>query len=611
MQFLAELPGSSGPGGNEDTCMPHRCRTCAKLKVNEKQGRDEEHGAEETRLKRFSMARQATVRRVSSAPSLRISFSNTIRRLRRGQSVEKDSVSRRCTCKATLAAQPTGPDVGHQVGSTTTNPRHEPRTVHHPVPQLRRTTPKDSEAYYSDENAQQRGAVQPDGAVGVVSRTGFDTAVAHSHSATTPERPDQAPSTYKPASDDATAQKESAEHIRLLDNMTFDLGATMIDLRSELEWLDPGTTLHRDFSLRLRLDQGGLIKDFDKLAIDSELVSEGRDAGLYRQDTEYSQGLEALPELDQEYQSSDSGLSTADEVIRKHLKPAQSMRDVLPGKVEGRFGSCYGVSNDSKGYGLDMVPDAIDWRFGNAEANISRFSWGSSVYSDAGEDSMSVNLNDEKVWWKPRPLVVQKDSGTPPPIPERNPLRLIKKLGNSLPRGFGDNVRRSRNIHNLHLDLSLTGKSAKRKSWRASGSSRNRSKMPSSSKQKPTLLGGSSQPILAFPGHILDAMRSPMAISETSHTSIDKKVRQSARTSEMSTSHPSSSRAGIRGHVRATSEPFRDDKKSTNIPCKWNESMPLDGCVRRTCMVGRINEVKPRRSVPSLAINKRLPPLPV
>ncbi|KAH5434915.1 hypothetical protein HBI47_079760 [Parastagonospora nodorum] len=403
--------------------------------------------------------------------------------------------------------------------------------------------------------------------------------------------------------------------------MAPELGATMVDLRSDLEWLDAGTSLHRDFSVRNGAYHGENIQNHrdSTLSIQEEFErgTFATSSNLrYNQDMEGLQALDSLPELDREYQSSDSGHSNSDDLMAKHLTPAESMRDLLPKDMAGRFGSFYSVSNDAKEPRLNILPDEMDWTYTLSGTQVSRFSWGSSVYSDAGEDS----VEPDHVWWKPRPLVVNKEIGSPPPIPEKNPLRLMQRLSNGFPKSFGENMRRSRNIHNLHLDLNAPSKSSKTNSWRTPGSSKNRSQVPSSKQTPNPNSGVALQPSSALPGHILEAMRSTPQSTEAMRRPRDrKKGRKSGRTSEKTTKHSST---GIpdrhakqpmeaRGHLRSKSEPFPASGANKSLPSKWNESMPSEGCIRRTCITGLANEVKPRRSVPNLAINKQLPPLPV
>jgi hypothetical protein len=615
MQTLRELPSSSQHSDSERMCLPERCSIYRKL---EDEGHDTRQIADQRRSTRYGTARQgASVRQARSTPNLRDSFLHTVRRLRRGKSLEEDSVSP-CTCKATTAAQSSPPDVGvHKkalrVVSGIIDLRRQPETSCQETPPVPQPCGRASKANSNDDVAQSNGGV------GVLSSPGF----AHRHNAAahaTPDRQNKRPSTYIAESEYAT-ENEVDEQIQMNDSMMLQLEATMVDLKSDLEWLDPGTTLHRDFSIRNRASDGSSCGHVYDAPTSAQELLEGYGHAAIQdlqidQDMEGLQTIDSLPELDQGYQSSDSGLSIADELIAKHLMPAQSMRDLLPKDIDGQFGGFYGVSDDTKKVGVNALPDGMDWTQGNSKAQISRFSMDSSVYSDAGGDM----LEEERVWWRPKPLNIFKELGPAPPIPERNPLRLMKRLSNSLPKSFGNNARGSRNIHGLHLDLSGTSKGDKRNSWRTSVSSRRRSQMP---KHKSKTDGERTQPSLALPGHILDAMRSSTQTTEASVTSRNKKrSRRSTRTSDTLTKHPSSRESTsqpshakqlkeARGHIRATSEPFQDHGVNRSVSCKWNETMPSHGCIRRSCIAGLANEVRPGRSVPSLAINKQLPPLPV
>lgn len=624
MEALEEAPGSSHSTRSELMCLPGRCRACIMLK--DRKRNETGQVFDKRRSMRFGFTpRTGTVRQVYSTPHLRDSFIHKLQHLRRGRNLEGDGGSLKCICEATTAAQSATPDHGVQgkalrVVSCIINLGRQPETSGHEN-LSRGGAPDNSQATSDDVVAHKRGLAHQDGGVGVVSNRRLETAVAHRRSAPTPKDPTKRRTTYIAPGNFATTKNEFVVQRNMNDNMAPELGATMVDLRSDLEWLDPGTSLHRDFSVRNRAYHGENTQNLrdSTLSVQEEFERDtfATSPNLkYNQDLEGLQALDSLPELDREYQSSDSGHSNSDELVAKHLTPAESMRELLPKDMAGRFGSFYSVSNDAKEPGLNILSDEMDWTYTLSRAQVSRFSWGSSVYSNAGEDS----VEPDHAWWRPRPLVVNKEIGSAPPIPERNPLRLMQRLSNGFPKSFGENMRRSRNIYNLHLDLTASSKSSKTNSWRTSNSSKKRSQVQSSKQTPKPDSGVALQSSLSLPGHILDAMRStPQSTEATRRPRDRKKGRRSGRTSEISTKHASTGNADrhakqsteARGHLRSKSEPFPASGPNKSLRSKWNESMPSEGCIRRSCITGLANEVRPRRSVPNLAINKQLPPLPV
>lgn len=582
-------------------------------------------------LKNVPSDQGAVLRRACSGSTLREGFTHTLRRLRRGTSAEEDTVSLLRTCKANpvpLVDTPYEhfPRMSSKAASQLVSVRREQGTCGQNsllVPQPRGSLPNRGEANINDD-AHDDEVAQANGGFGDVSTRSFETTVLPRHSAATPDYHNKRRSTYTALNDHGSSTDQMDERFEMQDSAMSEMGATMVDLRSDLEWLDPGTTLHRDFSVRNRTIMEERKQSTSPNMSQFYREGEGRDIAISQGDRNHQihegrQITESLPELDREYQSSDSGHSIADELLAKQLTPAQTMLDLLSTDVDGRFGSFYSISNESKVHGTGIVNKQMDWTYANADPQVSRFSWGSSAYSDAGGDAMG----EGDVWWKIKPLVVKKNIPLPPPIPERNPLRLMKRLSKSFPKGFGDNMRVSRNIHNLHLDLSRPSKSDARKSLRDSVSSRRRSNIPAATKDKAKPKRNATQPSLALPGHILDAMRSSVQSTEGYVEPRGKKKSQrSARTNETSTTHhrttsrssrcsPAKHLMETRGHARANSEPHQEGRVNRSISCKWNESMPSHGCVRRSCIASFTNEVKTRRSVPTLAINKQLPPLPV
>lgn len=425
---------------------------------------------------------------------------------------------------------------------------------------------------------------------------------------------------------------ESGEQPNMHDesrsSMPLQLGATMVDLKSDLEWLNPSANFERDFGLlNERTDGGGIVGRVQNEPTRWKEVVEGDDETMATDmadanDRNSKEGMRrngSLPELDSGYQTSDSGLSIPEDLAIEHLTPAQTMLNLLPVDIDGRFGSFY---SDANGPRFQKLPEQTDAKFIDEDMCRSRFSWGSSVYSDAGLSSVS----DGDVWWKPiQPLVVNKETPPPPPVPQRNPLRLLKRLSKNPPKGFGENVRGSRNIHNLHLDLSRLSKGEVRNSLRSSTSGRRRSQTPVT-KERSKRASKEARPNIAISGHILNAMRnSEQSIDGSNKFGDHKKVRWSTRTSTTSKAHRRNhpikdavSRSeyaeqlmGGRGHTRAISDPLHNGGTRSGNFGKWNASMPSHGCIRRSCIPSLVNKVDARKPAQALAINKKLPPLPV
>lgn len=422
--------------------------------------------------------------------------------------------------------------------------------------------------------------------------------------------------------------------------MSTELGPTMQDIKSELEWLEPITTFNRNFGLGIEQDfrEKTLGDPQQKSPTVLDLIGAFPRLDAYT-DTHQTMdnvhkdvnvfdyllpGSASPPELDTGYQTSDSGTSIAENIVAADLTPAQSMLELLPKDMDGRFGSFYSVSNASRLPEPHIVYGGMEYSYDDASKYQSRFSWGSSVYSVAESDSKS----EVEAWWKPiKPLNIKKELPLPPPIPTRNPLRLLRSLSKGGPTGFSESARSSRNVYNLHLDLSQISNGETRTSRRTSNALRRKVER-SAATTKETLKRAceETQPNLALPGHILGAMSQTSLQLETPIRPSKKKARRSARTSNnTSTSHSRSHSAQEpditsnyakqvmqgRGHSRTVSEPSRMGDVRSRTTCRWNEAMPSDECIRRTCIAGLSNEARTRRLEPALAINKQLPPLPV
>ncbi|KAF1916729.1 hypothetical protein BDU57DRAFT_516987 [Ampelomyces quisqualis] len=461
------------------------------------------------------------------------------------------------------------------------------------------------------------------------------TTAAQRHSVPTPDLQYKRRSTYIEASEHATENFESEQQSGYHEIMQCDMAANMVDLDSDLEWLDPIRTFNRNFSISRKAE---VARGPQRESEESMEIVRGPDEGNLTATNlnEYThmrmdgyQSASSPPELDAGHQSSDSDMSVVDEIIAEHLTPDQSMLELLPTDDEGRFGSFYSVSNEFKVSEPRLMNSGMNWDFINGSVLQSRFSWGSSVYSEASADPVA---DDGDVWWRKsaaiKPLNVTKATpNSPPPIPERNPLRLLHRLSNNIPKGFSHNMRRSRNIRNLQLDLSRVTKVDVRTSLYSP-----RKKAPSTPEKRKSK-GASKEPSLALPSHILEAMcKSTQALSPTHRVSTKKKTRRSTRTNNPASSSNcharshSTKESTIRstyanqvlmqsrnGHTRAASDPMRAPGIGTNQACKWNEAMPSSGCIRRSCIAGLANErsEKPVGRSMALALNKQLPPLPV
>jgi hypothetical protein len=399
----------------------------------------------------------------------------------------------------------------------------------------------------------------------------------------------------------------------------------MLDLKSDLEWLDPSESLGRSFEVwdgptKENHSEG---TNMEKICMDERERDEGFSApdlvdGDYRIAEEGTRNG-SLPELDSGYQTSESGLSIPEDLAAETLTPAQAMLNLLPMDIDGRFGSFYSEANDYRTQVLNGRKDSV---YAEQEMCESRFSWGSSVYSDEGLSS----VNEVDVWWKPiKPLVVNKGPDKPPPIPQRNPLRLLKSISKSVPKGFGETVRVSRNIHNLHLDLSKPGKSEVLNSWRNSISSRKRPHTPVK-KELPKLAAPEYWPHFATHEHIFQAMRtSGQGTGMPNNTGERKRARRSGKERATSKMHKENhgtekaiSRLGsseqlrkARGHIRASSDPLHSNDITDSNATKWNESMPLHGSIRSSCIPSLAKDTNRSKLGQALAINKKLPPLPV
>lgn len=413
----------------------------------------------------------------------------------------------------------------------------------------------------------------------------------------------------------------------------------MQDAKTELEWLSPITTFNSNFGLGIEgytgeqnlddaqqksptmLDPIGAFPSVDAYTETYQTTNDSHeDINVF----DYLlPGSASPPGLDTDYQTSDSGTSVAEDVVAEYLTPVQSMLELLPKDMDGRFGSFYSVSNVSRLPEPHIMHGGMEYGYDDACKHQSRFSWSSSVYSVEDSDLMS----EADVWWKTiKPLNVQKELPPPPPVPARNPLRLLRRLSRGVPTGFSESARSSRNIHNLHLDLSRISNGETRSSSRNSNATQRKAQRSAATKETRKRACEETQQNPAYPGHILAAMSQTSLRLETPVRSSKKKPRRSARTSNNtsaahsrshSTQDPSAASnyakqvLQARGPARPASDPVRVRDVRSRTTCRWNEAMPKDECIRRTCIAGLSNEDRTRRARPTLAINKQLPPLPV
>jgi hypothetical protein len=595
---------------------------------------------QESEKKRFSLGSMisfpgATLRRGNSLTLSRLGLRHILQRLRRkGHAGEVVPIHLMREQKAALLVQMRGVSVREQALRALGGFLNIPCLP-------RQDGPKSCSAPHSPDGASPNGEANKrenlrkgdvahrDGGFVTVSNRGCETIIAQRHCAASPHEPNKPRSTYIEESEHATKQVALEKHFdmySMADSISrLQLGATMMDLKSDLEWLNPSASLGRNFDV---LD-GTTKKDNNEgtnmatIYMDEpERDDRSRAANLADSEdriTEEGTRNGSLPELDSGYQTSESGLSIPEDLAAEHFTPAQAMLNLLPMDIDGRFGSFYSEANDYRTQVLHGRKDSI---YADQEMCQSRFSWGSSIYSDGGLSSVS----EVDVWWKPiKPLVVNKEPAKTPPIPQRNPLRLLKRIRESVPKGFGENVRVSRNIHNLHLDLPKPGKIDVRRSWRDSISSRKRPHTPVK-KETQKLSASEHCPHLVAHGHIFQAMRAseqgtemPNDMGERKRARRSGKARAATNTQEKN--HDTGnviSRLGsseqlrkARGHIRAASDPLHGNGTRNANATKWNESMPAHGCIRRSCIPSIANVTNRSKPGLALAINKRLPPLPV
>lgn len=409
-------------------------------------------------------------------------------------------------------------------------------------------------------------------------------------------------------------QQHSSRRIAY-DQKTMKPAASAATFRPRLQEHDNST----DLSTCGMLDATHFLMDGHKRCVLH--VSDADESGVVMHSKDTAMGstgaatrwYESTPELDSD---SESDHSLGEELQAPYLSPG-TLR-MLSMEVNNRLGSLYGAVNEPGISDFEDVPSKDAAALGDG-THRSRFSWGSSVYSDVGLEASGEGV----AWWKPRPLVVKKDVPPPPPIPERNPLRLLRRTGQTVPNSSAGRARASRNILNLRLDLSKSAAGDLRMSVKSPKTERKRSYAASrrkSSRSKRETVSDS-----AMPNHILEAMRTSSTGSATRRQAEDTRDnRRSTRSVESKVpsrdrSHRDLGRTSgyaekvksARGHTRGASEPFRIGSVRSSTSSRWDAAMPSQGTVRRSCIPSLVNEHTVRMPAPKLAINKELPPLPV
>lgn len=299
---------------------------------------------------------------------------------------------------------------------------------------------------------------------------------------------------------------------------------------------------------------------------------------------EESPNADLPPEMDTGYDTSESGRSVAEELAEEYLKPIHSMYELLPTEINGRFGSYYSPTSETNP-GLQTWPEIFDAAY-DANKRQSRFSWTSSIYSDDG-------LDEKSIWWKPiEPLIVRKEPEQPPPVPTRNPMRLLRRLSKSEPKGFSEERRGSRNTHNLYLDLSRSN-TRDQKSTKSSTLVRGISRTHSARKENKKSTSSRPQLSLVIPGHISNAMC----------TSIQDgtKVRPSTKTSTSSRKYGSTHSASKAARKCVTST--KTTSQSRNISTRNVASRSVDSASTASTTQSRSKSTSTKATPPQWMID--------
>ena len=666
---LGDIPRSAI---GDQTYSLERCHTCVK------QQRDDDRKAREPKdkicaLRSIATYQGAVKRRTRRVSSLTGGFARALRRARKGKVGEEETVSCAREREAKIAALVQSPDdsvyeKALRVVGELTDLHRQPRIFgprRGSVPLVPRGGVLQDRRNTNTANDARASAFQSThGGSDDVRHRRCEAASAHRHSAAVAEqnkpRNTSVGADAKVLKDNGAAEGSHSSHADDF-SMPSHFGATA---SADLQWLDPDGPFDLDQSELDPANNGRkAMKDLHHMSV--PLLTDRDDRydqlitlDLVEVDEHVEEGLQSAdspPEMDSGYDTSESGRSSAEELAEQYLRPIHSMQELLPIDINGRFGSYYSPTSETRpelGAWLDNYGTICD----DESKRQSRFSWTSSIYSDDSPD-------DKGVWWKPiRPLVVKKDVEPPPPIPRRNPLRLLKRMSKTEPKGYGEEKRGSRNIHNLHLDLSRSNSKDVRKSIQ-SPRPRQRDSWAPAKKDTVESMGRKPQLSLIIPGHISNAMRNSVEDATKSrrttmestcsrkysivHSAGDvaRECRASTASNTQRRSHSGQNTAAqsttstptmikpyggshsarqtprssgyaetlrsARGHARGFSEPVRNGSVS-DVSSKWNASMPPQETVRRSCIASLVNGGTTKRRVShSAAINKRLPPLPV
>lgn len=372
------------------------------------------------------------------------------------------------------------------------------------------------------------------------------------------------------------------------------LGQGIVNIESELGWLSPRSSLLHEYLSPGEASFDGQPQkslEFTRPIMEEE-----------EEDMGISDGAGTPPELDEGYQTSDSGgFSLAEELVAQYLGTEYPMDFEIP---------CKPFRNSTTSVYQDQC--------------LSRFSWGSSTDSGAERESMM----EHDVWWNPvRPMSERLQKQSPPPIPPRNPRRLLKAVNEVAPKGFSDAARGSRNIKNLHLSL------AKPKTEEAGASSNNspvsrrvqpdpryaptnsmRSSMSSKTKTSPTnhIVSAMSetsrklQPKSSLRG-FENAQESRQVVG--SGTLVYPPCRRCQSSRYIGSTNRSAETLN-RSHSRGSSESVYIGTKKNKTLDKWEPSMLPPSSIRRSCTTSVAKNTKLRAPLLPFDINKRLPPLP-
>jgi hypothetical protein len=385
------------------------------------------------------------------------------------------------------------------------------------------------------------------------------------------------------------------------------LKATMEDIKTE-RWLELGT------------------QESNQEAIIGSPSSEYSQDDSFESTDEFEviRRANTTPDLDDGYQTSDSELSVTEEIVAQYLTPGLDALGINSFSPDSRF---------------ETLDDNTDLE--TEEICVSRFSWDSSKCSDYDRSLMNA-------WWKPKPLNIQRKNfqlPPAPPIPMKNPLRLLRRISKNAPQGFGETAHKSRNKRHLHLDLAMSRVGASQVSFESPESERMRahaqakadasrrtsrtttpdqagsqvfavrnqtpdlaiSRVSSARNATPDLAGSHIFAAMRDPGEDLESKIALEKVGEV--TKARRSVANSVRGKAVRKSQSGQDMRDTHGHTRGSSEPYTLERRNTS--CIWAASMPASGSIKQSCIASVAREGRHERRMASLDINKQLPPLPV